>query len=319
MPTHKPIIGLNDAFGAQARALRSLQGDILDLFDESGYEEVIPPMLERPDSMQSGAGRFLADQTVVFSDPAGAGTLAIRSDMTPQIARIAATRLQHEPILKLCYSGTVMLARPDVRGGSRQQWQTGVECLGIAGKAGDIEVMHLAARTMLAAGFNQPVLQVGHIGLLKALVAESDTALETWTKKISRRSPDDLSELLADENLSDAASTALLEMVSGAADKQWIRTHIGLVNTDFDYAANKLLDLVEELGEKLEGDVSIYADAAVMPRFLYHSGILFAGFAGGVAQALLHGGRYDAMMAAHGRDMPATGFSCDLWALINAS
>jgi len=319
VPTHKPIIGLNDAFGAQAKALRSLQGDILSLFDAAGYEEVIPPMLERPDSMQSGAGRFLADQTVVFSDPAGAGTLAIRSDMTPQIARIAATRLQHEEVLKLCYSGTVMLARPDVRGGSRQQWQTGVECLGVAGRDGDIEVMHLAARSMLAAGFDQPVLQVGHIGLLKALVADSSTSLEKWTAQISRRSPDDLADLIAAEKLSDAIANALLEMVSGVADQQWIRSHIGLINTNFDNAANELLGLVEELGEKLEGYVRVYADAAVMPRFLYHSGILFAGFSEGVAQALLHGGRYDAMMTAHGRDMPATGFSCDLWALINAA
>jgi len=319
MPTHKPIIGLNDAFGAQAKALRCLQADILALFDAAGYEEVIPPMLERPDSMQSGAGRFLADQTVIFSDPAGAGTLAIRSDMTPQIARIAATRLQHEPVLKLCYSGTVMLARPDVRGGSRQQWQTGVECLGVAGRDGDIEVMHLAARTMLAAGFKLPVLQVGHIGLLKALVADSAISLEVWTSHISRRSPDDLAELMATENLSEAVGTALLEMVSGHADQQWIRSHIGSINHDFDDAANELMDLVHELGKKLEGHVSLYADAAVMPRFLYHSGILFAGFADGVAQALLHGGRYDAMMASHGRDMAATGFSCDLWTLINAA
>jgi len=318
MPTHKPIIGLNDAFGAQAKALRGLQGDILSLFEEAGYEEVIPPMLERPDTLKSGAGRFLADQTVVFSDPAGAGTLAIRSDMTPQIARIAATRLQHEEILKLCYSGTVMLARPDVRGGSRQQWQTGVECLGVAGRAGDIEVMHLAARTMLAAGFDKPVLQVGHIGLLKALVAGSESSLDTWTTHISRRSPDDLAEMMVGENLSDSVSQALLEMVSGVADQQWINAHIGLISLEYDNAANELLALIKELGEKLEGHVSVYADAAVMPRFLYHSGILFAGFAPGVAQALLHGGRYDEMMAAHGRDMPATGFSCDLWALINA-
>ncbi len=318
MPTHKPIIGLNDAFGAQAKALRSLQGSILGLFETAGYEEVIPPILERPDSMNSGAGRFLADQTIVFSDPAGAGSLALRSDMTPQIARIAATRLQHEKELKLCYSGTVMLARPDVRGGSRQQWQTGVECLGVAGSAGDIEVMHLAARTMLAAGLNKPVLQVGHIGLLTALVAESDLSLDVWTKRISRRSPDDLAELLATQTLSEASEEALIEMVSGVADQQWLRAHIGCINADFDAAANALLALVEEVGDKMEGHVRVYADAAVMPRFLYHSGILFAGFADGVAHAVLHGGRYDAMMSAHGRDMPATGFSCDLWTLLNA-
>jgi len=320
MSVHKPIIGLNDAFGTQAKALRSLQGKVLALFDQAGYDEVIPPILGRPDSMNSGAGRFLADQTVVFSDPAGAGSLAIRSDMTPQIARIAATRLQHEEELKLCYSGTVMLARPDVRGGSRQQWQTGVECLGVAGKAGDIEVMHLAARTMLAAGFDKPVLQVGHIGLLKALVLGSDKDLAEWTACVARRSPDDLLALMAGEKqLSDAAQQALLEMVSGRADQQWLAADIGLINADFDVAAKALLALVEEVGDKLEGDVSVYADAAVMPRFLYHSGILFAGFADGVAHALLHGGRYDAMMAAHGRDMPATGFSCDLWSLLKAA
>jgi len=85
---HKPIIGLDDAFGSRAKALRSMQGKILSLFEDAGYEEVIPPMLERPDALKSGAGRFLADQTVVFSDPAGAVTLAIRSDMTPRISSI---------------------------------------------------------------------------------------------------------------------------------------------------------------------------------------------------------------------------------------
>lgn len=316
---HKPIIGLDDAFGGRAKSLRTMQGKLLTLFEEAGYEEVIPPIVERPDTLKSGAGRFLADQTVVFSDPAGAGTLAIRSDLTPQIARIAATRLQSESVLKLCYSGTVMLARPDVRGGSRQQWQTGVECLGVAGTPGDIEVLHLAARSMLAAGFSSPVLQVGHIGLLKAIISGNSTPLEKWTALLARRSPDDLMELIESDSLSQEHADALLTLARGKGDQQWIADSIGKFGDEFDAAAEELLALVQQVGEKLEGDVSLYADAAVMPRFLYHSGILFAGYAAGVAQALLFGGRYDAMMKTHGRDMPATGFSCDLWALLNAA
>jgi len=267
--TGLPIIGLDDAIGIRSRALRNLQRQLLMLFDEAGFDEVIPPILERPDTLKSGAGRFLADQTVVFSDPAGAGLLAIRSDMTPQIARIAATRLQGKDILKLCYSGTVMLARPESRRGSRQQWQTGVEYLGVPGAEADAEVMRLAVQSMLTAGFRQVVLQVGHIGLLKALVA-------------------------------------------------WIEAQQGKINDAFDHAAKELVCLTNQVGEQVNGDVQVHADAAVMPRFLYHSGIVFAGFAAGVPQALLHGGRYDAMMAAHGRDMPATGFSCDLWAWLDA-
>jgi len=314
----RPIIGLDDAFGLRAKALRDLQGRLLALFEDAGFDEVIPPILERPDTLKSGAGRFLADQTVVFSDPAGAGLLAIRSDMTPQIARIAATRLQSKDILKLCYSGTVMLARPGSRRGSRQQWQTGVEYLGVSGAEGDTEVMCLAATCMLAAGFGQPVLQVGHIGLLKALVEESSVSLETWRELIARRSPDDLSATIASVNISKTNRQALLDMASGLGDLAWIEAQQGRINDAFDATAQELVSLTKQVGGLLEGDVQVHADAAVMPRFLYHSGIVFAGFATGVPQALLHGGRYDAMMAAHGRDMPATGFSCDLWAWLDA-
>jgi len=318
MAATRPIIGIDDAFGARARALRVLQGRLLDLFAEADYEEVIPPIVERPDALKSGAGRFLADQTVVFTDPAGAGLLALRSDITPQIARIAATRLLGAHILKLSYSGPVMLARPELRGGSRQQWQTGIECLGVAGAHGDAEVLHLAARSMLAAGFTRPVLQVGHIGLLKSLVAGSSMPLEKWTLLLNRHSPDDLMAAMQGQPLSELVRNALLELTAGMADRSWIEKNRDAFNAEFRSAADELLALVDEVGERMDGDVHVYADAGVMPRFLYHSGILFAGYADGVAHALLYGGRYDAMMAAHGRDMPATGFSCDLWAWLDA-
>ena len=129
----RPIIGVTDAFGERAKALRLLQRRLLDLFAEAGFEEVIPPLVERPATLNSGAGMYLGDEMIVFSDPAGAGTLAIRPDMTPQIARIAATRLMHEQVLRLCYSGMVMTARPDSSTGARQQWQTGLELMGGAG------------------------------------------------------------------------------------------------------------------------------------------------------------------------------------------
>jgi len=192
-----------------------------------------------------------------------------------------------------------------------------VECLGVAGAAGDIEVMHLAARSMLAAGLSKPVLQVGHIGLLKALVLESSSPLADWTTILARRSPDDLAVLMHADMLSSAARCALIQLASGEGDMQWVADHIGKINAAFDSAAEELLSLVGEVGDKMEGSVSVYVDAAIMPRFLYHSGILFAGFAEGVPHAILHGGRYDAMMKAHGRDMPATGFSCDLWSLLD--
>jgi ATP phosphoribosyltransferase regulatory subunit len=313
----KPIIGLDDIFGSRAQTLRKLQFRLFEIYAEAGFSEVIPPLVERPQSLASGAGRFLSDQTLVFSDPADAGLLAIRPDMTPQIARIAATRMQSERELKLYYSGPVMLARPDARTGSRQQWQTGVECLGLADEEGDVEVMHLAALSMHAAGFDTPVLQVGHMGLLRALISESATPLDMWAGLLARRSPEDMARHLSAEKLPDAAKEALMALAAGSGDEAWLKAVQGSIHEAFDQAAAELLHLAATVSSRLRGEVAIQIDAAVMPRFLYHSGIVFTGFAGGAAQALLHGGRYDAMMAAHGRDMPATGFSFDLLAWLD--
>jgi len=315
----KPVLGLADAIGTRAKTLRTLQGKMFVLFEEYGYEEVIPPIIDRPETLGSGAGRFLADQTLVFSDPAETGLLAIRSDMTPQIARLAATRLQAEEVLKLSYSGTVILARPDARTASRQQWQMGVEYLGVADQSCDIEVMHLAAMAMHRAGFSSPVLQVGHIGLLKALVAGSSKPVEQWAALLSRRSPDDVRAEVAKGRLDDVSGEALVVMAAGSADRRWLEAEAGKVNPAFDKAARELLALVDAVEERLSGEVEVCIDAAVTPRFFYHNGIVFSGFSAEASQALLHGGRYDEMMSAHGRDMPATGFSFDLWAWMDAA
>jgi len=312
----KPILGLEDAFGERASSLRTLQFRLFEIYNQAGFSEVIPPLVERPQSLVSGAGRFLSDQTLVFSDPADAGQLAIRPDITPQVARIAATRMPSSDELKLYYSGQVMLARPDARSGSRQQWQTGVEYLGVSSEAGDVEVMHLAGLSMQAAGFASPVLQVGHMGLIVALITGSTTPLETWVKVLSRRSPEDMANQLADEDLPEINKQALMALAAGQGDDVWLIEIADQINDGFAMAAKELLQLVKMVEERLASEVIIQIEVAVVPRFLYHSGMVFSGFADGSSKALLHGGRYDEMMKAHGREMPATGFSFDLWSWI---
>jgi len=321
LPECKPLPGLSDAFGVRAKSLRQLQWSLLALLEQHGYSEVIPPLLERPESLQLGAGHFLSDQTLVLSDPAGAGLLALRPDITPQIARIAATRLCDQDILRLCYSGQVLLARPDTCSGSRQQWQTGIELLGIAALEADIEAITLAAMCMNRAGFDKPVIQIGHMQLLKSLIQGSQDQISTeqWLVLLSRRSPEDMQNTLTQTSLPAKQQQALLEMASGQADQTWIEHYQDQFDANFSQAASDVLTLLQKIENTMPEGLAIQPDAAVTPRFLYHTGIVFSGYALGSAQALLHGGRYDAMMKKHGRDMPATGFSFDLWRWLDAT
>ncbi|MDQ6975670.1 MAG: ATP phosphoribosyltransferase regulatory subunit [Mariprofundaceae bacterium] len=307
-----PVLGLNDIFGAQARELRALQRRLLDLFSTHGFEEVIPPLLERPEVLLAGAGRFLMNNTLVFSDPAAEGQLAVRSDITPQIARIAASRLQHETHLSLCYSGAVVQARPDVLDGRRQQWQTGIEVLGDGSLACDLNVIHLAGLSMIAGGFSHPTVQIGHVGIVRALCADSVIPLADWIEILGRRSPDDVLHQLANDQLSECAGQALVDLASMQADSEWLAKEQHNFGLEFASAAAALLHVEEKTSVLLNDDVSIIIDAALMPHFLYHTGLIFSGYTPQAPSAVLRGGRYDDMMAAHGRPMPAIGFSFDL-------
>ncbi len=309
---HTPAPGVEDILGTQGRALRRLQGRLLDLFAEHGYDEIIPPLLERPEVLRAGAGRFLMRNTLVFSDPAEHGQLAVRSDMTPQIARIAATRLQVEDSLRLCYSGPVVQARIDPRHGRRQQWQTGVEYMGDASPAADLEILRLAATSMLTAGFSQPVLQLGHVGIVQALTQGSRYELADWVEVLHRRSPEDVAQMLQKDRLDSARAHALRELADLRADASWLHRRKEDFGPCFAAAADALLRLEQQASTIWREHVNIVIDAATMPRFLYHTGLIFHGYAPQIPCAVLRGGRYDEMMAAHGRAMPAIGFSFDL-------
>ncbi|RMH52388.1 MAG: ATP phosphoribosyltransferase regulatory subunit [Zetaproteobacteria bacterium] len=307
----RPVVGIDDAFGVRAEALRSLQRRLAELFADAGYQEVIPPIVERPESLACGAGRFLAEQTIVFSDPADAGQLALRPDITPQIARLAATRLRQQSELRLHYSGPVVLARAGEGGEGRQQWQTGIELFGIGGIEAEIEVLQLAGRAMVQAGFDAPLLRIGHIGLLQSLLGE-DADLAYWVALLRRRSPEDLHRALDGAGVAADAAALLTAMVRDGGDLELLRDHAG-INDAFGRAVDLLDTLRRRLEEVLGGCCRVEVDGLLTPRFLYHSGTIFCGYAEGHSRVLLHGGRYDAMMAAHGRDLPAIGFSCDLW------
>jgi len=206
----------------------------------------------------------------------------------------------------------------DGRTGSRQQWQTGIECMGIAGLEGDAEILQLAARSLAVAGFAGSLLQVGHMGLIHALIEGSQHDIEQWVEVLNHRSPDDVRAMLAHDRLDEKRGSLLVDLASGMGDRDWLLVHRKSVSPMFAAAVDELLELVTAVHGHVADEMNVIVDAAVLPRFLYHSGMVFQGFATGAAQPLLHGGRYDAMMASHGRDMPATGFSFDLWRWLDA-
>src|SRR4051794_21963611 len=145
--------GLIDLLPPEAEREALLVEAIMAAFAAHGYERVKPPLLEFEDSLLAGSGAAVAEQTFRLMDPVSQRMMGLRADTTPQVARIAATRLgaQARP-LRLCYAGQVLRVRGTQIAPERQLPQVGVELIGSAEAAADAEVAVVTAAALARAG-----------------------------------------------------------------------------------------------------------------------------------------------------------------------
>ena len=96
-----------DLLPREAETIEFLRREFLALFKLWGYELIASPLIEYLDSLLVGAGRELAEQTFKLVDLHSGKLLALRPDMTPQMARIDA-HLNSQGTMRLTYAGSVL-------------------------------------------------------------------------------------------------------------------------------------------------------------------------------------------------------------------
>ena len=126
---------------------------MIDVLDGHGYDRVQPPTIEFEKSMASRMAGVQPRRMFRFVDPASLRTLALRSDITVQVGRIAATALaaQARP-LRLCYAGQVVTIKGDGLDPTRERLQLGAELIGSDSVAAAGEIVAVAIEALTAAG-----------------------------------------------------------------------------------------------------------------------------------------------------------------------
>ena len=142
--------GLSDILYPDARIQAKTIENLLDVFSNYGYMRVKPPLVEYEDSLLSdGPGAVLKDSTFRIMDPLSQRMMALRSDVTAQISRIASTRLSHLPRpLRLSYSGDVLRVKGDSFNAERQKTQVGAELIGPKSELIDSEIILVCLQSL---------------------------------------------------------------------------------------------------------------------------------------------------------------------------
>ncbi len=305
---------ISDVLPAQARHIEALRRGLIDGARRSGYELVIPPLLEHLESLLSGTGHALDLQTFKFADQLSGRTLGIRADTTPQVARIDAHLLNREGLARLCYCGPVLHTRPAGSSGSREPLQFGAEIYGHAGIEAEIEVIDLALDGLAKAGIGGLVLDLGDTRIVRALLAGvpvDAVRLSAVVSALAAKDPSALDAATADFPAESRSGLRELLGLYGSLDILTQAQHVLPPRQQLQRALDDLRLLADHV-ERVHPDVRLGVDLADLGGYAYYSGSRFAVFVDGSSDAVLRGGRYDEVGAVFGRNRPAVGFSLDV-------
>src|SRR5512140_2316236 len=155
--------GLRDLLPDHSARLAELSAKLHDVFSSFGYRRVLLPTLERLEVVERGLSPAALAGVLKFVEPGSGEVVAIRPDITPQIARLYAARPDALPDpARLCYDGPVLRAREARAGRPREVYQAGVELLGAGGAAADAEALAVLRKALDRVGLDDAVLEVGH-------------------------------------------------------------------------------------------------------------------------------------------------------------
>jgi ATP phosphoribosyltransferase regulatory subunit len=306
-----------DVLPAEARRIEELRRSLLDMARGYGFELVMPPLLEHLDSLLTGAGRELDLRTFKLVDQLSGRSLGVRADSTPQVARIDAHLLNRAGVTRLCYCGPVLHARPEASHRTREPFQLGAEIYGHAGLEADLEVQDLALDSLRAAGLEGLVLDLADARIVRGLmtgVAADAAVRREVVEALAIKDGSRLEQLAA--SFPAETRTGLLALPQLYGDERVLaQARQALPAQPLIHAALDDLAWLASHVRRAHPDVQLGFDLADVGGHGYYSGVRFAAYAAGCADALLRGGRYDEIGAVFGRNRPAVGFSTDLKAI----
>lgn len=314
--------GVEEILPDQAWNIENLRRQLLDNYRQAGYDLIIPPLVEFTDSLLTGVGADLDLLTFKMVDQISGRTLGLRSDMSPQAARIDAHSLANEGVNRLCYAGSTLKTLPSGPESSRSPLQVGAELFGDASASADEEILLLMLASLELAGIEEITLDLGHVGIFAWLaekISEQDEETEELFDLIQGKRIPEIKSWIGNSNISVNLKELVLELPNLAGDL----TVLDRARQMFSDSESviQIIDQLHSLGtavQKANPKVNLFLDLAEVRGSNYHSGLVFAAYAEGYGSSIANGGRYDQVGAAFGRARPATGFSTDLKALLKA-
>ena len=313
--------GVRDIYNVECGKKLALEGRIKKVFHLYGYHDIQTPTFEYFDVFRKEIGTVPSNELYKFFDKDG-NTLALRPDITPSIARAAATLFQDEELpIRLCYTGSTFVNHSNYQGRLRETTQMGAELMGDDSVEADAEMLALVIESMLTIGLKEFQLSVGNVDFFQSLIEDAclDEEAELRVRElINNRNYFGVEEFLNSiqvKRSSKEAFSALNELVGG----------IDILAQAKNIAPNSKGVMAVKRLEKIYDTLKLYGvekfvtfDLSMSGTYGYYTGIIFLGYTFGTGDAIVKGGRYDHLLEKFGKEFASIGFVIVIDELMNA-
>ena len=313
--------GVRDIYNVECGKKLALEGRIKKVFHLYGYHDIQTPTFEYFDVFRKEIGTVPSNELYKFFDKDG-NTLALRPDITPSIARAAATLFQDEELpIRLCYTGSTFVNHSNYQGRLRETTQMGAELMVDDSVEADAEMLALVIESMLTIGLKEFQLSVGNVDFFQSLIEDAclDEEAELRVRElINNRNYFGVEEFLDSiqvKRSSKEAFSALNELVGG----------IDILAQAKNIAPNSKGVMAVKRLEKIYDTLKLYGvekfvtfDLSMSGTYGYYTGIIFRGYTFGTGDAIVKGGRYDHLLEKFGKESASIGFVIVIDELMNA-
>lgn len=292
--------GLMDMLPPRAAFEAATVERLMTAFALFGYLRVKPPVIEFEETMLAGSATALTTDTFRLMDPVSQRMLALRPDMTMQVARIATTRLAHWPRpLRLAYAGQVLRVRGSQVRPERQQGQVGAEIVGTdataaGATAADVEVILMAATSLSEVGVGGLSVDLDLPTLVPAVLGQRPIDPAVMTRlRVALDRKDEAGVRAEAASIGDDVASIIARLIGASGPAATALATLMAIELPAAAAAErqKLADVYARL-RAAAPDLPLTIDAVENRGFEYHNGVAFSLFARGVPGELGRGGRY---------------------------
>jgi ATP phosphoribosyltransferase regulatory subunit len=314
MPTQLPK-GARIYLPDEAARKRHVESALLGIFERWGYREIVTPTFEYLDVLSTGTDESVQETMFTFVERETGRVLALRADITPQIARVVATRLRDElkPV-RLAYVTNVFRYDEPHVSAYRELYQAGVELVGLEKPEAEVEIIAMTVEGLHALGLPRFQLDLCHLDFFRGLLDElkGEDMPRQLRAALARKDTATLERLVAEAAPPSAIGDALLALPTLVGGEDVLDRASALARNERSTRALENLAEVYRLLKIYGLGPSVLLDLGEVRGFDYYSGLYFETYVPGYGASIARGGRYDHMLARFGYDCPAVGFAFDI-------